>query len=270
MMAGWEPATATVSAETCRPASCRPAGERCAGRPEGPPDGASADTRPAAPRIPVAPTSQCGSARPAGNGISCWPRTGRTLVWLKCARIIEKETQHFLRCIRPLRIRIGPGRTASGPGVAGAVDIPVLQDLASAVGVGGSGIAMPSRNLPAMHLLLRLGRSDDLFDSLGAVVGMYGGVAVAMENDGWDLRAACNSLAAGSAALTHRGERRGHVGGGSVGEAGMDPDRSVEIAVGGPHDRRSGASGRKTGDKDALGIDRIVLHDLAGDARDQR
>ena len=50
----------------------------------------------------------------------------------------------------------------------------------------------------------------------------------------------------------------------------MDPDRSVQIAVGGAHDGRSGASGRKAGDKDALGIDRIVLHDLAGDARDQR
>lgn len=74
------------------------------------------------PRIAVAPTSQCGSARPAGNGISCWPGTGRTLVWLRCARIIEKETQHFLRCARSLRIRVRAGRAASRPRVAGTVD----------------------------------------------------------------------------------------------------------------------------------------------------
>jgi hypothetical protein len=50
----------------------------------------------------------------------------------------------------------------------------------------------------------------------------------------------------------------------------MDPDRGVQIAVSGTHDGRSGASGRKAGDIDALGINRIVLHNLAGDACDQR
>jgi hypothetical protein len=61
-------------------------------------------------------------------------------------------------------------------------------------------------------------------------------------------------MAAGSATFTHGDERRGHVGGGPVGEAGMDPDRSVKIAVGGPHDGSRGTSSRETGDKDALGI----------------
>ena len=102
-----------------------------------------------------------------------------------------------------------------------------------------------------------------------AVVGMHGAVAVAVENNGGDRRPA-GMTATGSAALAHGGERRGHVGGGSVGEAGMDPDRGVQIAVGGAHDGRGGASGREAGDEDALGIHRIVLHDLAGDARDQR
>jgi cystathionine beta-lyase/cystathionine gamma-synthase len=54
--------------------------------------------------------------------------------------------------------------------MAGAVDIPVLQDLAFAVGVSRTGIPMPSRNLAAMHLLSRLCRSDGMFDSVGAVV----------------------------------------------------------------------------------------------------
>src|SRR6202008_1677074 len=85
-------------------------------------------------------------------------------------RMIEKETQHFLGCIRPLSVRIGSGRATSGPGMAGAVDIPVLQDLAFAVGVSRTGIPMPSRNLPAMHLLSCRCRSDGMFDNLGAVV----------------------------------------------------------------------------------------------------
>ena len=77
--------------------------------------------------------------------------------------------------------------------MAGTVDIPVLQDLTFAVGVGRAGISMPSGYLPAMHLLLRPGRSDSLFDSLSAVVGMHGGVAVAVENNGRDRRAARDS-----------------------------------------------------------------------------
>src|SRR5882757_1900499 len=74
----------------------------------------------------------------------------QTLLCPQCLRMLEKETQHFLRCIRPLSVRIGSRRAASGPGMAGAVDIPVLQDLAFAVGVSRAGISMPARNLPAM------------------------------------------------------------------------------------------------------------------------
>ena len=110
----------------------------------------------------------------------------QTLVCPQCLRMLEKETQHFLRCIRPLSVRIGSRRAASGPGMACAVDIPVLQDIAFAVGVSRAGIPMPSRNLPAMHPLSRLCRSDSLFDNLGAVVGMHGGVAVAVENNSWN------------------------------------------------------------------------------------
>src|SRR5580704_4608002 len=117
--------------------------------------------------------------------------------------MIEKETQHFLRCVRPLRIRIGPGPATSGPGVTGTVDIPVLQDLTFAVGVSRAGVPMPAGYLTAKHLLLRPCCTDNLFDSLGAVVGMHGAVAVAVKNNGRDRRAARNSLAAGAATLTH-------------------------------------------------------------------
>ena len=77
-------------------------------------------------------------------------------------------------------------------------------------------------------------------------------------------------MALAAATLPHGGECGGHVSGGAVGEAGMDSDRRIQIAVGCSHDSRSGASGRQSGDIDALWINRIVVHDLAGDARDQR
>ena len=83
--------------------------------------------------------------------------------------MLEKETQHFLRCIRPLSVRIGSSQAASGPGVAGAMDVPMLKDLAFAVSVSRSGIPIPAGNLPAMNLLLRPSRSDSMFDDLGTV-----------------------------------------------------------------------------------------------------
>ena len=104
----------------------------------------------------------------------------------------------------------------------------MLQNITFAVDVDRVGIAMPAGYLPATHLLLRSGRSESLFDSLRAVVGMHGAVAVAVKNNGWDRRAARNSMAAGSATLTHGGERRGHVGGGSRrrGRNGSRPPRT--------------------------------------------
>src|ERR1700691_6240334 len=125
--------------------------------------------------------------------------------------MIEKETQHFLRRIRPLSVRIGSRRAASGPGMAGAVDIPLLQYLAFAVGVSRAGIRMSSRDLAAMHLLSRPSRSDGTFDKVGAVVGMHGGIAVAVKNNGRDHRAARHSLTAAFAALAHGGDGRGHI-----------------------------------------------------------
>ena len=99
--------------------------------------------------------------------------------------------QHFLRCVRSLRIRVGARGAASRPGVAGAVDVPVLQDFALAsVGMGRAGIGMASGYLPAMHLLLRPRRSDGLFENLTAIVWMHGGVAVAVENNSRDRRPA--------------------------------------------------------------------------------
>ena len=49
----------------------------------------------------------------------------------------------------------------------------------------------------------------------------------------------------------------------------MHADRSVEVGIGRCHDRGSCPTGREPGDIDPLRVDRILRHDLAGDARDQ-
>jgi hypothetical protein len=85
--------------------------------------------------------------------------------------MLEKEAQHFPRRVRPALIGIGTRRAASGPGVAGTVDVPVLQDRAFVVYVGCAGIAMPTGYLPAMRLLLRPGRSDGLLNRLNQLSG---------------------------------------------------------------------------------------------------
>ena len=50
----------------------------------------------------------------------------------------------------------------------------------------------------------------------------------------------------------------------------MNADGRVQVGVRRSHDGGSGPAGRQASDVDALRIDRMVPHDLAGDARDQR
>jgi hypothetical protein len=57
--------------------------------------------------------------------------------------------------------------------------------------------------------------------------------------------------------------------GGAVGQAGVDPDRGIQVGIGHRHDRGHGPTGREPGHVDAAGIDLIGAHDLAGDPCDQ-
>ena len=50
----------------------------------------------------------------------------------------------------------------------------------------------------------------------------------------------------------------------------MHADRGVEIGIGRCHDRGGRPTGGEPGDIDPLRVDRVLGHDLAGDARDQR
>src|ERR1700686_1359620 len=98
--------------------------------------------------------------------------------------MLEEETQHFPRCVRSSRIGVGARRAASRPCVSSSVDIPVLKYSApTRVGMDRAGIGMPSRYLPAMHILFRARRSDRLLKNLIAVVWMHRKVAVAVKNN---------------------------------------------------------------------------------------
>src|ERR1700691_4798928 len=104
-----------------------------------------------------------------------------------------------------------------------------------------SGVGIASRYLPAINRFSRARRTDGLFKNLTAVVWMHGGVAVAVKYNCRERRpVAGNDPATGSAALPHGGKCGRHVSGGPVGETGMDPDRSIQVAVGRSHDSRSG------------------------------
>ena len=71
-------------------------------------------------------------------------------------------------------------------------------------------------------------------------------------------------------APAHGGEGGGQVARRAAGEAGVHADRGVEVGVGRPHDGGRRAARREPGDVDARRVDRVVAHDLAGDAGDQR
>ena len=71
-------------------------------------------------------------------------------------------------------------------------------------------------------------------------------------------------------ALPHGGEGRGHVARRAAGQPGMHAHRGVEIGIGLRHDGGRRTAGGQPGDVDTPRVDRVVAHDLAGDAGDQR
>jgi hypothetical protein len=87
--------------------------------------------------------------------------------------VIEEETQHFPRRVRPARIGVGAGGTAARPGVAGTMNVPVLGDRPAApVGNDGASVGMPVRDPSAKHLRCRTRRFGGLLENSAAVVRM--------------------------------------------------------------------------------------------------
>src|SRR6185312_860291 len=69
--------------------------------------------------------------------------------------------------------------------------------------------------------------------------------------------------------LAHGGKCGRQVARCAAGKPGMHPDCSVEIRIGHRHDGGRRSAGREPSDIDASRVDRVVAHDLAGDACDQ-
>jgi hypothetical protein len=94
----------------------------------------------------------------------------------------EEETQHFPCRVRPARIGVGAGGTASRPGVAGTVNVPVLGDGTPArIGKDGASIGMPVGHPSAKHLRCRTRRFGGLLENSAAVARMHRGVTIAVE-----------------------------------------------------------------------------------------
>src|ERR1700733_13486852 len=184
--------------------------------------------------------------------------------------MLEEETQHFFARVWPLRIGVGTGGTTSRPGGGGPVNVPMLGDCPAArVGNDGACIGMPVGYPTAKYLRRRTLRFGGLLDNSVAILWVHRGVAIAVENDGRHLRSGLPGWFV-TASLAHGDERGGKIAGGAAGEARMNADGGVQIGVRRSHDGGTRPAGRQTAGIDALRIDRIVPHDLPGDAGDKR
>lgn len=178
----------------------------------------------------VSSQSPCGS--PGTFDVARQEHLGR---WLPTERMSEQETQHLPRRVGPA-LGVGSGGTASRPGVAGTVDIPMLGDRTpSRVIQDRAGISMAVRNLSANHLRFQACCVGAMLDDLGAVPRMYRGVAIAMKNDGRH-RTLAGRYRLGFASLPHGGERGRKITGGPTGETGMNANRRVQVWIRCPHD----------------------------------
>src|SRR5689334_24796810 len=143
--------------------------------------------------------------------------------------MLEEEAQHFLRCVRPLRIGVGARGAASRPRVPSAVDAPVLEYSAPArVGMDGARIGMTTGDLSAMHVCPRARGSDRLRQDFAAIAWMHGRITIAVKHDGRNSRPVTwTQWISGPAALSHgdKGGRKIH--GGATCEPRMNADCRV-------------------------------------------
>lgn len=120
-------------------------------------------------------------------------------------------------------------------------------------------------------------RFPELRNNVIAIVRMHRRISVAMENNGRDdARAAASTRSAvagearGEPVLAHCRERGSNISGRPAGQTGMHADCGKEVGVRCRQDGRGRGARRKPGGIDPIRIDRVVAHNLAGDARDQR
>jgi hypothetical protein len=137
--------------------------------------------------------------------------------------VLKEEAEHLPRCVRSSRIGVGAGRTTARPGMAGAVDDPLLENyLPARVGVKCASVGMPARHPTVLSpgLQARDRGRPELRDDLIAVARMNRAVLIPMEHDCRDHLPVFSGSAHGyGLALAHGGERGGEVAGSPAGEA---------------------------------------------------
>src|SRR6266404_8224986 len=98
--------------------------------------------------------------------------------------MFEKEAQHLPRGVGPLRIGIGTGAAATGPGMTGTVDGPRLQHhLPARIGVERPRIGVPTRHLAMLHYTLELRARAQLPENLLGIARMHDSVVISVEDD---------------------------------------------------------------------------------------
>src|SRR3954453_13497862 len=99
--------------------------------------------------------------------------------------LLQEEPEHLAAGIRPARVGVGAGRAPTGPGVAGSVKHPLLEDRTSAlVSLDGASVGGPALRLPAVHGWAEIRSCLRLSDDLIAVNRAHGRVAIAVKDDG--------------------------------------------------------------------------------------
>ena len=142
-------------------------------------------------------------------------------------RVITKEPQHFLSCVRPSRIGVGAGWTAARPSVTSSVDTPLLQDcLPVRIRMDSAGVGMATRHLPVTHFRLPVRGLHGTGDDMIGVSGVYYRITIAVKNDGGERSQAFGNgrsiIRPGRVwrtAVPHRGECGDKIVGSATGKA---------------------------------------------------
>ena len=185
-------------------------------------------------------------------------------------RVFQEEAEHLARRIRPLRVGVGAGGAAPGPGMAGALDHPVLEHRPTGrVGVGRAPVAPSAGGLTLPRRRRRLQaavaaprawamtwsplrgstvRSWSPWNTIVGTIRPSPTAGDAPDRDGGVVAPPpCMAAKADGMSL-----------GGTGGETGVHADRGVEVGIGRGHDRGRRPAGREPGDVDPPRVDRIV------------
>ena len=167
--------------------------------------------------------------------------------------MLEEETQHFPRRIRPPRIRVGARGTAPRPSVSSPMNRPLFAHPSpGGIGVDGAAVGMSVGCLAALHRWPYPDcRGCRLGDHGVSVAWMDGRVLASVKDNRRDHAAA---LAIASRPLTHGGKGGRKIAGGPARKTGVHPHRSVEIGIRGSHIGRRSSTSRESGDVDAARV----------------